>query len=223
MAIFLIVLGGRASLLGAFVAMALHLLYRKGWKPFLKVFAALMAIALFFLMAHYLFHFHDAYLSKMLDRTLLASSLESATSGRTDVWSMLAENLHNHWILGTGPQSYFFYPGRGSMIIHAHNFILQFLGEWGVMGTALFVILLGYGGVNGLKKLRAKSRQGAVPRLAAGLGIAALTVTGLFGGTYFFAQSSFFLAIFYAIWVSSSDREVNSCGIESKMKDDDAQ
>ena len=99
---FLIVLGGRASLLGVLVAMALYLLYRKGWKPFLKVFASLMAIALFFLMA---FHFHDAYLSKMLDRTLLASSLESVTSGRTDVWSMLAENLHNHWILGTGPRA----------------------------------------------------------------------------------------------------------------------
>jgi len=71
------------------------------------------------------------------------------------------------------------------------------------MGTALFVILLGYAGVNGLKKLRAESRREAVPRLAAGLGIAALTVTGLFGGTYFFVQSSFFLAVFYAIWVSS--------------------
>ncbi|EIF51143.1 O-antigen ligase [Sulfurovum sp. AR] len=140
-----------------------------------------------------------------INRTIQAASLNSITTRRIDVWSLVLQNLQNQWIIGTGPQSYFFYLDRNADVIHAHNFILQFLGEWGIMGTLLFLTLL-YHAVKYGTALHIHnhiSNQESY-HLAAGIAIIALSITGLFGGIYFFPQTSVYLIFCFALWITPS-------------------
>jgi hypothetical protein len=41
-------------------------------------------------------------------------------------------------------------------------------------------------------------------QLAAGIMILGLSISGLFGGIYFFSQSSLFLAFGFALWLTTS-------------------
>jgi O-antigen ligase len=128
-------------------------------------------------------------------------SFNTLSSHRLDVWLLLIEQLQNNWLIGGGPQSYFFYPNRGSIIIHAHNFILQFLGEWGVIGTLLFLTLLLYAFRKAIRIQALKVNN--TYHFLAFMAIISLSITGLFGGTFFFPQISVILIFSFAIITSS--------------------
>jgi O-antigen ligase len=138
-----------------------------------------------------------------MEKTFQAGSLGHLLTGRLEVWSLVLQELEGHWLLGTGPQSYFFYIGRHADVIHAHNFILQMLGEWGIIGTGLFSILLYRAAKYGVKQYSSNKETIESYNFAAGLVILSLSITGLFGGTYFFTQTSLYLAVTFALWIST--------------------
>ena len=205
--IFLLWLGGRASILGIVVSLLVFLFYFRQ-KLSLKVFMyAGVIIALLAFVSLY-FHFLDlSYFTHALKKTFQAGSLDHLMSGRIQVWSLTIKELHANCLLGTGPQSYFFYPNRHPDVIHAHNWILQMLGEWGLLGTTLFLILLYRALKHGF--IIHKSQSSAIKpyQFAAGLVIISLTITGVFGGTYFFTQTSIYLIVAFSLWSSSPIRE----------------
>jgi len=202
LAAFLLWLGGRAALLGVGVAFMFYMAAsgdRMGWKSLL----ALMTLppAVLGVMAY--FQFVDlAYFSHALHKTFQSGSLDSMATGRLQVWSLALEKLNGHWGLGTGPQSYFFYPNRHHEVIHAHNFVLQFLGEWGVLGSA-FLLFPVYRALRlGIVLHPMFSPEHRRAHLAAGLAMVALTVTALFSGVFFFHQTIVYFLFAMVIWIT---------------------
>jgi hypothetical protein len=79
------------------------------------------------------------------------------------------------------------------------------LGEWGIAGTTLFAVLLYKAVRYGTTLYHTNIDQSY--RFAAGLTILTLSITGLFGGIYFFTQTSMYLAIAFAVWIAPSPVE----------------
>jgi O-antigen ligase len=209
MFVFLVWLGGRASVLGVVSALAAYLV-SAGNIRLLKISAWAGVMACVAVCVATMGGFFDlGHLSDSIKKTVQAGTIENFMSGRLHVWRMGWEHFRENWPLGSGPQSYFFYQGRGDMIIHPHNLFLQFLTEWGVVGTLLFLFLLLKAVHSGLKMRSWKNLD--MPRcrshFSAGLGIMALSVSGMFGGTYFFPQTSMYLALLYAVWTVPCDRK----------------
>jgi O-antigen ligase len=194
-------LGGRASILGLFAGLGFYAFFTRrypSWKQLL--FVTLSGVIL--LLAVWKLHLIDlGHFSEMIQRTLQAGSLEKLSNTRFDIWSGILEHLEGSWLLGNGPQSYYFYLGRDPMTIHAHNFLMQFLGEWGILGSVLFLYLLFKAFAYGWK-LHGNGATRSPEHALSGSIIVALTVSGLFGGTYFFIQTSIYLALSYALWIT---------------------
>jgi O-antigen ligase len=87
--------------------------------------------------------------------------------------------------------------------VQPHSALLQFLLEWGIVGTLLFSFVLLKGFIYGLRlHIMNKSLSATPYSIGAGSVIIALSIHGLFDGTYYHPQPSIFLAIAFAIWVS---------------------
>jgi len=198
----LICLGGRASILGTLLATFIYVYLQKKdrlfshFHFFLKALPPIL-IALFLV---YIACDDTAYFSKSLSHSLNSTTLDRFSTGRFSVWSLVLEQMRGHWLLGTGPQSYFFYPDRDSRVIHAHNFLLQFVGEWGILGAGLAMIAIIWAVKYGSKIHRTLTVSEKKIHLGGGLLIVALVVTGLFGGIFFFAQTCAYLALAFAVW-----------------------
>lgn len=204
--IFLIWLGGRAALLGTFAAFLVYAVaYRRHYS--LKWIGIFLIIIVAGLTAAHMMHVLDtSYVMNAWKKTFQSSSIDGILTGRLQVWNLVFEALDGHWWIGTGPQSYFFYSHRIPEVIHAHNFLVQFIGEWGIVGALLFLILMVRGAVYGLR-LHQKD-QGLVG-VAAGVLIFALTVTALFSGIYFFYQTTIFIIFGYAIWLTPEHKQAD--------------
>ena len=194
-------LGGRASVLGV-LAGILSLGFFLGWRRsfllagiYLGLFVSIGFIDL------EISTVNTNYTPTKIQQTLHARSIHQFSSGRDDVWRLELRKLKKSPLIGNGPQSYFFYPGHPPSVIHAHNFLLQFLGEWGVLGAGLFLYLLCLAFKQGFKNLTKETRNHSLTpeRLAGWAMITGLTTTAFFGGIYFFTQSCFFLAVAYAL------------------------
>jgi len=199
---FLLWLGVRASILGVIVAAGVwgYLNRQKFGVRSLTGVSVSFAVLLFIL--GYVGLFNTGYLATTVTHTLHAPTLNTLSSGRIEVWELLLDQLRGHWLLGTGPQSYFFYPHRDQMVIHAHNFLLQFLGEWGVVGAGIALFFLFKAVRYGLQIHRGLKDERKYTHAAAGLVLLALMVTGFFGGIFYFAQTSVYLALFFALWIT---------------------
>lgn len=205
--VFLLWLGGRAAILGVLVAASVTAFTLRNR---INVKAALI-VSVFVVMAGaaavYLQLVDLTYMAHAFSKTFQAGSLNALSTGRLDVWSLSLENLQENWLLGTGPQSYYFYGGRRVDVIHAHNSLLQFLGEWGVAGTLIVLVLffrIWRIGINRHGSLGFPEKQ---LHIAAGTVLIALGVTSLFSGVFFFFQSMLFFMLALAVWVSPASVE----------------
>jgi O-antigen ligase len=205
LAFFLLWLGGRASILGVVAGTGFYLVMETGNRKKSLKFLAWILLMLFLIWI--VFHIRIPGLEKIgttiVERTMEAPTLDQMSTGRLSLWSLILEEWGRSPWVGTGPQSCFFYPGRGEKIIHAHNFVLQFLGEWGILGASLFLLLLAGTLRRGWSLYRDDFSSTRLVRLTALSLFLALSATGLFGGTYFFAQTSLYLLIAYALWAST--------------------
>jgi O-antigen ligase len=100
--------------------------------------------------------------------------------------------------LGLGPYGYFFIPER-VYDDQPHNFIIQFLVEWGVLGAGCMFALMLACFVFVLKRLPGAFKNQKVSFIMASTIICVLTLHGLTGGTYFKIQPLTFLSIAYAV------------------------
>ena len=79
---------------------------------------------------------------------------------------------------------------------HPHNFILQFIIEWGVIGTLLIFILLIILGLNSLKYYFKLKKHHL---LISGLSLTSLTFHGLIDGALYHATFTFYFVLFLSI------------------------
>ena len=206
---FVLCLGGRASMVGILLILIVFLLllrYIHTLHLTLLFFSGLLLLGLSLV---YIINLDICTFSRAIERTADATTLNSMSSSRLELWFFVFENLDHYWLLGTGPQSLFFYPDRNITIIHAHNFLIQFLEEWGILGTLLICALLVIALISGFHKHFGTIKKGMYtfnPHFASFLAFASLTVTALFGGVYFFIQPSIYLILALVIWTSPNKR-----------------
>lgn len=138
------------------------------------------------------------------ERSVEAVSVERLSSGRLNLWLFAWEHARSNLVFGSGAESYFL--AKNTPIgFQPHNSILQFLMNWGVPGlVASFSILL----IAFLKGWFAffqasKSNSEQAFQSTGGLIIIAFMATSLVDGTLYHGQASYYLAIAYALWLSS--------------------
>ena len=197
--LFLLWLGGRAATLGTFLIFIILFWHFRKQISIQRVSIFAVAFFLLFWLAIYFQWINPEYFTHAIHKTLHPGTVEHFLSGRIRVWNLVLKELNNNWLLGTGPQSYFFYFDRKHEIIHAHNFLLQFLGEWGIIGTTLFTVLFYRAIIFGIQNLTQQEKYLLSYRLASLLLIISLTITGFFSGIYFFQQSESYLAFAFAV------------------------
>ncbi|MEI6891696.1 MAG: O-antigen ligase family protein [Pontiella sp.] len=125
------------------------------------------------------------------------------TTGRIKLCNCVVETLGKNkaWLLGLGSQGYCFMPNR-TFGFQPHNLIFQFLAEWGMVGTLLFLSGIGYGFFVGVKAhLFPSSGKMTIPVLAALGMILSLGLHSLVDGIFYHAQPSMHLAIAFSIWM----------------------
>ena len=200
--LFMFWLGGRAALLGTAVALLFYVYLVRNGISIKRAFLPFVLPAVIMVAAVYFQWVDTGYIVNAFQKTFLAGSLEGMMTGRYEVWGLAFEKLEGHWLLGTGPQSYFFYPQRHAEVIHAHNFILQFLGEWGILGTVPALLLLLHGLRYGMQMHGQMTADARALHRSAGLAMLALGVMALFGGIFFFHQTELYFMLLMAVWIT---------------------
>ena len=89
---------------------------------------------------------------------------------------------------------------------HPHNFIIQFMVEWGILGTALIFMLLIILSIRSLKYFfKFKNYHLLIP----GLSIVGLTFHGLVDGALFHATFTFYFVLFLSVLCSEISKKTN--------------
>ena len=202
---FLIWMGGRASVLSVVVAFALlAVTLRVKGAPSRSLWLAFsLSVAAGLVLSEWLAVFDWNGVVDLATRTaeaVAAEDLNQLGTGRFAVWLSSWESVREHLIFGLGPNGYWFMPNR-IYGVQPHSFLVQFLVEWGLAGSLLFLGLLLYGFWRGFLAHVVRARGGLdIASLSAGTMIVALTVHGLVDGTYYHPQPSLYLALGFAVW-----------------------
>ncbi len=123
--------------------------------------------------------------------------LNQLTTGRAHMWQLSIHAMLEEPWFGLGPYGYFFIPER-VYDDQPHNFIVQFLVEWGVIGAVLMIsMLLGLAWFL-IKQLYQTRQQPSLDLLMSAAIVCVLTLHGLTGGTYFKIQPLTCLMIGFA-------------------------
>ena len=92
------------------------------------------------------------------------------------------------------------------MEIWIHNFIIQFLVEWGIIGTLLIFILLIKLSISSLKYFFKFKKYNL---LISGLSIIGLASHGLIDGALYHATFTFYFVLFLSILCSEISKKTN--------------
>lgn len=207
---FLFWTGGRGAILSVLAATSSvwAVLYFKKAHSSIFLIAVLVAIVAGELVAELLAVYDWNGLISSFRRSLNAESLNKFSSSRIVVWKSAWESVEGHLLFGLGSQGYAYGPGKLLNHLHPHNIFLQFLVEWGLIGTLLFLIILARGFLVGLK-LHVLNGNNQIRRfpLAAGAVIFSFTINSLIDGTYYHPQPLLYLAIAFAVWIVPSHKK----------------
>lgn len=204
----LIWLGGRGSMLSVVLAVLivacitrqqLNISARRVW-----LLMGIVALALLAAELAAQFRFNGLYNS--FARSLAADDLNRLSSSRLAIWADALSKLEGHWLMGLGSQAYLFLPDKlARKTSMPHNMVVQFLVEWGVVGTLLFLALLARYLRSGFVSLR-QLKDGMVDKwylLGSAIVVLALMLHGLTDGTFYHGKATFYIALFAAVWLTA--------------------
>ena len=194
--------GGKAatiSVIGVLIFLALYLAHVRSLK---LSHLALTCVALF--LAVYL-----AELFKIFDWNGIFGQVhrtekmgvDSVLKARFEVWMSVIESLKGHWLFGLGSEGYYLMPNR-IFGVQPHNLFIQFVAEWGLLGGALFFVLMIRVSICIINSFKSKNRVADVVFLSGVAVLIALTAHGLVDGTYYHGQPSYYIALTLAICLS---------------------
>lgn len=194
-------LGGRGSMLSVLVALSIVFAWgrRAGIGDRRLVAITLSVVLLALVAAHLAAQFGWNGVWNSIGRSVAAESANKLSSGRLTIWLYSLDAIRNDWLLGVGPQGYLFIPGKWRSTAMPHNAIVQFLVEWGVLGTVLFLSFF----LHGLKQVFVRLRDATLALNAEVLGgmtiVVALAFHGLTDGTFYHGKASFYMALCFAL------------------------
>lgn len=133
---FMIWTGGRGSLLSIIFALIVSSTLSSKFREIALIIFGCFILSIFISEFFRVYNWNGIF---RIYNSFSAEQLETISSGRTSLWleAIKTLNIKNIWY-GHGPES-FFLLGIRNYHIQPHNFIIQFIMEWGLIGTALFV------------------------------------------------------------------------------------
>ena len=208
--------GTIVAILSTYLFMSILLLFER--KKFINEFLIfIFSICLSILLAQIIFHI----LSLSDDFVLREKKTFFYTFDRIELWKYGYIIFLESPYFGKGPGGFAvaayndFYAQKsyGDMLIghsfthnHPHNFVIQFLVEWGVIGTLLIFILLITLSIKSLKHFFIfKDYHLLIP----GVSIVGLTSHGLIDGTLFHATFTFYFVLFLSILCSEISKKTD--------------
>lgn len=200
--------GGRGTIIASIVVCGAMALVLKLKKQRIKgVVVALVVLVVGGIVLAELFKvFYWNGIFQAAERTLAAGGDPyKLTTGRTRLWGWVIESLNaeDAWWFGLGSQGYSYMPNR-TFAFDPHNLAFQFLAEWGVVGMILFFGMLGYGFFVGARRhLFSGNGICSTPVLASFGIILSLGAHSLVDGIFYQGQSSFYIAVAYALWMGT--------------------
>ncbi|MFC1695060.1 O-antigen ligase family protein [Pseudomonadota bacterium] len=205
---FLFWTGGRSAAISFFSVFTLlvgYLIYVRSLRAGdLFVFCTTVLIAVFLSKHFDIFDWNG--FSGQISRTIDSENVNGLLTGRLSYWESVVDSLEGHWILGLGPQGYYFMPNR-IFGVQPHNMFIQFIVEWGLVGASVFLVLLTSAGINIMKFIANRHRKVSISILSSLAILVSLTIHGFVDGTYFHGQPSYYLALAFAICLSSISRD----------------
>ena len=205
----LVWLGGRGSMLSAIIGVFVAgLVFRPKMAPFKKAaIGGAIVLSVFFAEQSSQFGFNG--LGNSVARSVAAEDLNRLSSSRLAIWQDSLEKLDGHWLKGLGSQAYLLLPDKiARKTSMPHNVFVQFLLEWGVIGTLLFSALFAtllYSIACVSTQLHGQSELGLVSSVAAI--VVALSAHGLTDGTFYHGKASFYLALAAALCFTFTGRQ----------------
>lgn len=207
---FLFWCGGRGGIFSAMLAVAFLLIVLKFKRvPISKVTVLIILVVMGGVLLAKIFSvFPWNGLGGATERTLKGGTdIYRLSNSRLDYWAFVLGVLGDSgsYVFGLGSAglgyaSYILY--EKYYILHPHNLVFQFLAEWGVVGTILSLSLLVWGFVQGWKNhVFGVMEKLSVPAMAAGGVIISLGLHSVVDGIFYHAQSSFYMAIAFAVWM----------------------
>lgn len=133
-------------------------------------------------------------------RMINYNDLDQYSAMRITLWAAVWDTIKEYPWLGVGIDGHRLMPNRENPMIHTHNVVLQFLLEWGVIGTTLltgFMVKLLH---NGFIKNCMNNKPDATA-IASLLVIVSLTGHGMVDGIYFHPESIILIVVAFAVWL----------------------
>lgn len=195
---------------GQFLSMAIFLSLIVGFKVMNPRGTAMMRPLLAFVAGGVLVFAVDAtYL--VFDTLRYSAALESVnrmSAGRLDIWEQSLRQLHESWVVGFGPDGFLYWWAAVSSanIVQPHNFVVQWLLEFGVIGAAGLMALLGKLLLLCLGEMR-NARGTTAPAIVSAL-LVSLVIFALFDGNFYHGipLAMFLLLAAYLVSVSGKGR-----------------
>ncbi|MCD6184683.1 MAG: O-antigen ligase family protein [Deltaproteobacteria bacterium] len=200
---FLFWTGGRGAILSTFICSIFILIISFKYYPdFISTFKIIsVSMITGFFLGEFFSCFEWNGLLHSISRSINATTIDKLSAGRIEIWKTALVTIKSHLLLGVGPQGYIFMPNN-IYPNHPHNLFLQFLLEWGIVGTILFIYIFIWIIIKGLIQFRiAKGHTIYFEKLISIAIIITLTLNGLTGGTYYLPQPSYYLVLSFAIWL----------------------
>lgn len=119
------------------------------------------------------------------------------TTGRNKIWALSLEGIKSAPFIGHGPYGYRFLNGW-FYGMQPHNIFLQFLVEWGIIGTALVLSMMLYIIFIGVQKIPSRINHHDASYIASLAIIISLGLNSLTSGAHYNTMPMFILAIAYA-------------------------
>ncbi len=141
-------------------------------------------------------------LNRLVYKDVQEMDLNSLSSGRIDLWKKSWALTVERPVLGHGAESYFF--EAKTKYRHPHNFILQFLVEYGVVGLVTALVGLAYLCYIGLASTLRECNSINLFCLAS---IVSLIIHGLVSGTLFYSPPLLVLCIAAAYICAEHSRQ----------------
>ncbi|CAA0100103.1 Uncharacterised protein [BD1-7 clade bacterium] len=126
-------------------------------------------------------------------------SIAAQSTGRAYMWEVSLNAAMAHPVFGLGPSGYVFIPER-PFGTDPHNFLIQFLVEWGFPGTILIITLMLHALVHGVRQLPTAFRENDLTYISGAAIVLVLSLYGITGSSYFHLQPLLYLLIGYSIF-----------------------
>lgn len=207
-------LGGRAAVLSVLVGaiISVWMLRPKVSQAKVGLLVVLLAASVFIAEKASQFPFNG--LSSSVSRSVNAEDLNGLSSSRIAIWEQSLEQMQGHWLLGFGSQAYLFLPDKvAPKTSSPHNFLVQFLLEWGLLGTLVICFVLAILAYKARCLLAVKRERLASPQAWYLTAVVAIVVGlvfhALLDGTLYHGKPSFYFVLFAALCFSGAAGKVN--------------